>query len=110
MVRIASPPPERSIDPRFVQLPAGTSLVRIYNPTYLGPSEYNHHGPRNRFDHHAERALHTHDPERGIYYAAPTLAGCVVEVFGDTGVIEAGPYRVAVVQLAMRRDGERERM
>lgn len=30
------------------------------------------------------------NPKRGIYYAALTFSGCLVEVFGDTGVIEIG--------------------
>ena len=59
-----------------------------------------------RFDHHdgAER--------RGIYYAAPSLESCVVEVFGDLGVVEFGTCRVAratlqreLVLLDLRRRG-----
>jgi hypothetical protein len=50
-----------------------------------------------RFDHHRVRGEGRleEDPERGIYYAAMTLSGCLVEIFGDTGVIDPGGFRVA---------------
>lgn len=50
-------------------------------------------GPLHRFDHHRGDVPHI-DPERGIYYAAFTLSGCLVECFGDTGVIEIREERV----------------
>jgi hypothetical protein len=98
MVKLADPPPTRPINPRYATLAAGTRLVRIYNPIYLEPNGYSHHGPRSRFDHHLEADPPAHDAARGIYYAAPDLSGCVVEVFGDAGVIERGALRVAVVE------------
>lgn len=36
------------------------------------------------------------DPERGVYYAATTLSGCLVEIFGDTGVVDLGRHHVAL--------------
>lgn len=39
------------------------------------------------------------DPDRGIWYGAPTLAGCLIEVFGDTDVIEPGDRIVAVAEV-----------
>lgn len=39
------------------------------------------------------------DQERGIYYAAFTLSGCLVECFGDTGIIEILGQQVASIQV-----------
>ena len=36
------------------------------------------------------------DPERGVYYAATNLSGCLVEIFGDTGVVDLGRHHVAL--------------
>lgn len=113
MVEIPSPPPTRPLTPRFRTLPIGTSLTRIYGTKYLGPVSYNHNGPRGRFDHHrASSAEPADDPERGIYYAADDLTGCIIEVFGDTGVVDPTGYGVAVVEttkslrlLDLRGDG-----
>jgi hypothetical protein len=33
--------------------------------------------------------------ERGIYYAAFDLEGCIIEIFGDTKVIDYGEKHVA---------------
>jgi hypothetical protein len=82
-------------------LAAGTVLTRIYNRDYLGPDQYNHHGPRARFDHH-DPGLPRSDLHHGVYYAADDLAGCIIEVFGDRGEIETMNYGVATVTL--RRD------
>lgn len=75
----------------------GTELVRIYHSNYLASCDYNHNGPRGRFDHHAP-GVPRHDPLHGVYYGAFTLSGCVIEVFGDAGVIEPCAYGVAVVR------------
>jgi hypothetical protein len=51
-----------------------------------------------RFDHHPGDGLSrspTDDPARAIYYAALTLSGCVVEIFGDRGSITIGNWHVA---------------
>ncbi len=98
MVAISLPPPARPTNPRWSLLPVGTRLRRIYNRRRLGPGEYNHNGPRHRFDHHPP-GLPTDHLARGIYYAADTLAGCIVEVFGDSGVIEPPGFGVATVEL-----------
>lgn len=99
MVNLALPPPTRKITPRSVVLPAGKQLVRPYNPRFLEPNGFNHFGPRSRFDHHREAEAPAVDMGRGIYYAAASLRDCVVEVFGDTGVIEAAGRHVAVVEI-----------
>jgi hypothetical protein len=79
---------------------ASSVLYRIFNPAYPG---FRYFGPLlQRFDHH--EAVHgTGAPRlgpRGIYYAAPTLACCVVEVFGDSGIVEVTTQMVAATALA----------
>lgn len=91
MVRIAPPPPTNPPTPLFFELPADSHIIRIFDPTKYQTQAltFRFNGPRHRFDHH--RGLITNpsdDPERGIYYAALTLSGCLVEYFGDIGVIE----------------------
>jgi hypothetical protein len=39
------------------------------------------------------------DPERGISYAGLTLSCCLVECFGDTGVIEIKGQQIGRIQL-----------
>lgn len=109
MVLIAAPPPARRPRPLHAGLPDGRELFRIYNPTRNGATAiaFRFMGPLLRFDHHVES-----DERRGIYYAAPSLESCVVEVFGDAGVVEFGSRRVAkpvlqreLVLLDLRRRG-----
>lgn len=68
-------------------LTAGSVLKRIYNPAYPG---FRYYGPlAQRFDHHLGGQGNTPvHGTRGVYYAAPSLACCIVEVFGDIGLIE----------------------
>ena len=95
MVLIATPPPARPPSPLFHLLPAGSKIVRIYDPTTHGTTEltFRFFGPLARFDHH-QGPHPQEDLERGIYYAAPSFSSCLVEVFGDTGVIETANKRV----------------
>lgn len=100
MVLIATPPPDRPPSPLFHFLPVGSQIVRIYDPSSHGTVEltFRFFGPLARFDHH--RGNHPQeDMERGVYYAAPKFSSCLVEVFGDTGVIEIGHKRVCRPQL-----------
>jgi len=103
MVRIAPPPPERTPDPIVQILPAGTHLVRIYDPTSHGATAigFRYYGPVSRFDHHGRdrRGRPTASRRRAIYYGSATLAGCLVELFGDTGFVEFGARRVAYARL-----------
>ncbi len=84
MVTVAAPPPITPPAPVFHTVLAGERLYRIFNPVYPG---FRHYGPlAMRFDHHigaGPARTPAPDAERGIYYAAFTLSGCVVEVFGD---------------------------
>jgi RES domain len=103
VVLIASPPPSKSPSPLYRTLPSGNALLRIFDPTRYGTQAltFRYFGPINRFDHHripstGERA---EDPERGIYYAGLTLSCCLVEYFGDIGVIELKGQQICRVQL-----------
>ncbi len=84
MVTVAAPPPIAPPAPVFHTVPAEEHIYRIFNPAYPGFRSY---GPLDmRFDHHAGAGparSPAPDAARGIYYAAFTLSGCVVEVFGD---------------------------
>jgi hypothetical protein len=102
VVKIALPesgrPPR---DPLFHVVARGTQLFRIFDPTAFGASAlgFRHYGPLHRFDHHVGIGPPTYapsdDPIRGVYYAAFTLSGCLVEVFGDDGSITVAERRVA---------------
>jgi hypothetical protein len=66
-----------------------------YGVTALG---FRYFGPLLRFDHHQGRGKDRQpepDPERGVYYAALSLSSCLVEIFGDTGVIDFDRHHVA---------------
>ncbi len=91
MVKIAPPPPFNSPTPTFHTLVTGSKIIRIFDPTRYQTQAltFRHNGPRHRFDHHrGSITAPQEDSERGIYYAAFTLSGCLVECFGDTGVLE----------------------
>jgi hypothetical protein len=94
VVRIDPPPPDRDTDPLIHTLPAASTLLRIYRPQPFGstPCGFRYEGPFSRFDHHCA------GERRGIHYSAPTLSACVVEVFGDTGLIEPQGCRLALLR------------
>ncbi len=99
MVTILLPPPTRSPTPIFATIPAGASIVRIFDPTdHVATSTgFRFFGPLRRFDHHRSFSRSgAEDPERGIYYAALTFDGTLVEVFGDNGpkLVEPGDREV----------------
>lgn len=100
MVRIDPPPPQRPSAPLFEQLHVGRQLLRIFDPTrhQTQALTFRQYGPIHRFDHQ-RGAVPQNDPERGIYYAAFTLSGCLVETFGDTGVIEIKEQQLAFMEL-----------
>lgn len=116
MVRIDPPPPNRPVRPIHRTVPDGASLVRILDPTRRGATAltFRSNGPRKRFDHHhGEKGSPFHtpcdDPDRAVYYCAwsdtftepgdavrEALSSCLVEVFGDTGIVEYGDRVVAM--------------
>ena len=75
-------------------------MVRLFDPSRHGMTAtgFRSHGPLMRFDHHRGRDDGTpgNDPERGVYYAAMSLSGCLVEIFGDTGVVDLERHHVAL--------------
>ena len=102
MARLSPPPPVVAPRPIFAHLEAGVCFYRLFDPSRYGTTalSFRSFGPLLRFDHHRGRASGTStrpadDPERGIYYAASTLSSCLVEVFGDTGIIDVGDWHIA---------------
>lgn len=81
-------------------------MVRLFDPSRHGATAigFRSYGPLLRFDHHRGREDREprNDVERGIYYAAMTLSGCLVEIFGDTGVVDLHRHHVA--SPILRRD------
>lgn len=78
---------------------AGSQIVRIFAPAKYNTQAltFRFYGPIHRFDHH--KAATPQITSEGIYYAALTLSGCIVEYFGDTGVMEIKDEQVAQVNL-----------
>jgi len=102
LVRLSLPPPSRAPNPVFLTLPAETNLFRLFDPTRHNATaiSFRYFGPLLRFDHqriisNAPQA----DTERGIYYGGLTLSCCIVEVFGDTGLIVCGEWSLAMPRL-----------
>lgn len=106
MVVVDLPPPRRRPNPLFHTLSPGDRLVRLFDPSRHGMTAtgFRWYGPLMRFDHHrtGDGGTPADDPERSVYYAAATLSGCLVEIFGDTGVVDLGRHHVALPIL--RRD------
>ena len=88
-------------------------MVRIFDPSSHGATatSFRFYGPLHRFDHHlgssavssisagsssGAGSLPAPDPHRGVYYAARTLSGCLVELFGDDRLIEPAGLQVAL--------------
>jgi hypothetical protein len=110
MVRISQPPPRGVLQPVHREMPAGSTLLRVYNPTIYStePLTIRYVGPLSRSDHHrsappavllrAGRRPLYRDPDRGISYAAQAFSCCLVEVFGDTRKIQLRPWLFAIVR------------
>ncbi len=110
------PDPDRRVSPRFCAVPSGASLVRLFDPTsqYRQTAlSFRFHGPLRRFDHHRRNiatGAPTDDPARGIWYGGWStdgsngLTSCLVEIFGDTGIVEFAHWHVAtpVVRRTLR--------
>lgn len=94
VVRIDPPPPSRQSNPILHRLEGGSCLLRIYRPEPYGQpaAGFRRVGPIGRFDHHQ------HGSSYGILYAGHTLSCCLVECFGDTGVIDVQGRRLGFLQ------------
>lgn len=104
MVEINPPPPDLRvpISPKYKVLEIGTQLRRIYNPNRHNTKavSFRFNGPRARFDHHRSSYKNPQeDRERGINYWGFSLSCCLVEVFGDTRVIDVDDLEVAFLTL-----------
>ena len=103
MVVIASPPPLKPPSPLFRSLVAGGFMLRIFDPIRHGTTalSFRYFGPLGRFDHQrlSPTGSSSEDPDRGISYAGLTLSCCLVECFGDVGVIEIKGQQIARLEL-----------
>lgn len=110
MVKIPLPPikGENKLKPLFHTLKEGELLYRIFSPEFNPTAlTFRHWGPLGRFDHqrcnmlddcYAARTCEpTTDSERGISYFAPTISSCLVEVFGDAGIIQITDHRIGLI-------------
>ena len=100
MVVVRMPPPIGGISPTHVTLKSGEVLIRIFDPTRYGATatSFRNYGPISRFDHHQEYSSNI-DPERSVIYVGLTLSCCLVEIFGDGGVIAIEQQQVAFLTL-----------
>jgi RES domain len=103
VVLIAKPPPSKPPNPLHCTLTSGSFLLRIFDPTAHTTQAltFRTFGPINRFDHQhsPSQRSRAQDPDRGIYYAGFTLSCCLVECFGDSGVIALKDQKICRVQL-----------
>ena len=103
MIVIGKPPPPKPPNPLHCTLASGSVLLRIFDPTSHRTQAltFRNFGPINRFDHQriSSQVDRAQDPERGIYYAGFTLSCCLVECFGDSGVVELKDQKICQVQL-----------
>ena len=106
MVLILPPPPTVTPRPLYQTVESGSSLIRIFNPASRYKTQantYRFFGPLLRFDHQlpltkdeAAKLRGKEDPNRGITYWGYTLDCCLVELFGDTKIVEFNEYEVAI--------------
>ncbi|MGV2831555.1 RES family NAD+ phosphorylase [Myxosarcina sp. GI1(2024)] len=100
MVVVRMPPPIGGISPTHVTLKSGEVLIRIFDPTRYGATaiSFRNYGPISRFDHHRKYSNKI-DRDRSVIYAGRTLSCCLVEIFGDGGVIAIEPQQIAFLTL-----------
>jgi RES domain len=82
-----------NLSPSWINLPAGSSLARVYYTSSAHPQGWNelrYFGPLNaRWDHHLPSdAGRSQNQERGVYYAAADARTCLAEVFQATRRID----------------------
>ncbi|MEO1004556.1 MAG: RES family NAD+ phosphorylase [Cyanobacteria bacterium J06638_38] len=100
MVLVRMPPPIGGISPTHVTLKSGEVLIRIFDPTRYDATatSFRNYGPISRFDHHGSYKNKI-DPNRTVIYAGLTLSCCLVEIFGDGGIIAIEQQQVAFLTL-----------
>lgn len=100
MVEIRYPPPTRNITPQIIELKPGTTIQRIFNPASYGATAagFRYFGPLSRFDHQRGKKAQI-DNERGIIYAGFSLSCCLIEIFGDHGIIKLRQQQIAYITL-----------
>ena len=100
MVLVRMPPPVGGISPTHVTLKSGEVLIRIFDPTRYGATaiSFRSYGPISRFDHHGSYKNKI-DPDRSVIYTGRTLSCCLVEIFGDGGIIVIEQQQVAFLTL-----------
>lgn len=100
MVVVHLPPPSRSVAPKFVTLSRNDELLRIFDPTKYDATatSFRNYGPVSRFDHHRNTADKL-DSQRSVIYASSTLSCCLVEIFGDGGIIRIEQQQSAFITL-----------
>ncbi|MDJ0901663.1 MAG: RES family NAD+ phosphorylase [Xenococcus sp. MO_188.B8] len=100
MVEIRYPPPTRNITPQLFELKPGTTIQRIFDPTSYGATAtgFRYYGPLSRFDHQRGTKAEI-DSKRGIIYAGFSLSCCLIEVFGDHGIIKLQQQQIAYITL-----------
>ena len=106
MVLISPPPPTVSPRPLYETVRPETPLIRIFNRSSRYKTQantYRFFGPLLRFDHQpplnklqAAKMNGLEDPSRGITYWGYSLSCCLVELFGDTKIVEFKEYEVAI--------------
>jgi RES domain len=102
---LTAPPPARPPNPDPVTVTRGTSLLRLYRPDRHSTTElsFRFFGPLRRFDHHRGVGAGKdpgNDLERGVWYGGLSLSVCIVEIFGDSGLVALDPWRLATPVLA----------
>jgi hypothetical protein len=94
------PPPMGSISPQHTILKSGEELIRIFDPSRYNATatSFRNYGPISRFDHQREYSNKI-DLDRSVIYASKTLSCCLVEIFGDGGIIELKEQQIAFITL-----------
>ncbi len=100
MVLISLPPPRRSVFPVHFKYRKDQTIIRIFGPVNnkSKATSFRALGPFHRFDHH-QVSINSRKQTRGILYGAPQFSSCIVEVFGDAGIIEPRSRQVAKLTL-----------
>ncbi|MEO1673618.1 MAG: RES family NAD+ phosphorylase [Cyanobacteria bacterium J06631_2] len=100
MVVVRMPPPVGGISPTHITLKSKEVLIRIFDPTRYGATSigFRNYGPISRFDHHGSYKDRI-DSNRSVIYVGRTLSCCLVEIFGDGGIIAVEQQQVAFFTL-----------